>query len=111
MTPSVRHAEPQCVLGQVVAELLAVVGQVADLADGRYDEERGHDDGGADEPDVRVELEVRLVVPVERGEGEEPLDAADYEVGLEADGHDAVPDAGQVVGLDAGAGAAGRRGR
>ena len=85
--------------GEVVAQLVAVVGKVADLEHEADEEERKQDDSGSDETNVEVELQVGLFVlgPGQGDVGEEPGDALVDHVGLQGQGQDAVPEAPEAV--------------
>ncbi len=69
---------------QVVAEFVAVVGEVADLEEERDEEKGEQDDAGSDETDEHVQLQVGLL-PVGPGQGQvdhEPRHALVHDVGL-----------------------------
>ena len=85
--------------GEIVAELVAVIGEVPDLEHEADEEEGQEDDPGAHQAHVEVELEVGLLVlgPGKRDVGKEPCDALVDHVGLEAEGEQAVPEAPEAV--------------
>ena len=85
--------------GEIVAELVAVIGEVPDLEHEADEEEGQEDDPGAHQAHVEVELEVGLLVlgPGKRDVGKEPCDALVDHVGLEAESEQAVPEAPEAV--------------
>ena len=85
--------------GEVVPELVAVIGKVSYLEHEADEEEREQNDPGPHQTNVEVELEVGLLVlgPGQRDVGQEPCDALVDYVGLEAESEQAVPEAPEAV--------------
>ena len=85
--------------GEVVSELVAVVGKVPDLEHEADEEEGEEHHARAHQAHVEVELEVGLLVlgPGEGDVGEEARDALVHHIRLEAEGEEAVPEAPQAV--------------
>ena len=85
--------------GEVVAKLVAVIGQISDLEHEAEEEEGQEADPGPHQTDVEVELQVGLLVlrPGQGDVGEEPRDALVDHVGLQGEGEEAVPEAPQAV--------------
>ena len=102
---------------QLVAQLVAVVGQIADLEHEGDEIEGEKDDTGAHQAHEEVQLEVGLlpVGPRQRDVDEEAADGAVHEVGLEGEHQEAVPQRPEAVAVDVAAlalvvgGQAGRR--
>ena len=88
--------------GQIVPELVSVIGKVSDLEHEADEEEGKEDDTSTNEANVEVQFEIGLFVlgPGEGDVGEEPRDTLVHHVGLEAEGQEAVPEAPEAVAVD-----------
>lgn len=75
-------------------DLLSIICIIPDLHQGQDDEEGHQDDGHADEGHVRIEFKVRLALrwPRQGHVPGETLDAGGYDVDLECQREQAVPD-------------------